>query len=243
MIELVRKILAVMMILFLCVGCANREDKLIMVTEAAFAPYEYYSDGKIVGVDVDIASEIAKELGKELVVKDVAFDSIIHEVKSGKADIGVAGISYSEERAKSVDFSVNYTSSKQVVLVRNESSISNIKDINGKKIAVQLGSVADMYVSEEYNAKNIVRQKKYLAAIQDLKDKKVDCVVMDELPARQIVKQNSGIRILDEVLAEDNYGIIVDKGNKELLEVINRVIERLKQEGKIDEYILKHSEA
>ena len=100
-----------------------------------------------------------------------------------------------------------------------------------------------MYVSDEYKAKNIIRQKKYLAAIQDLKDGKADCVVMDELPARQILKQNSGIRILDEVLAEDNYGIIVDKGNKELLEVVNRVIERLKNEGKIDEYVLKHSEA
>ena len=116
-------------------------------------------------------------------------------------------------------------------------------NIKGKKIAVQLGSVADMYVSDEYKSKNIIRQKKYLAAIQDLKDGKADCVVMDELPARQILKQNGGIRILDEVLAEDNYGIIVDKGNKELLEIVNQVIERLKVEGKIDEYVLRHSDA
>ena len=212
-----------------------------MVTEASFAPYEYYSDGKIVGVDVDIASEIAKEMGKKLVVKDVAFDSIIHEVKSGKADIGVAGISYSEERAKQVDFSVNYTTSKQVVIVRKNSVINNVDEIKNKRIAVQLGSVADLYVSEEYDNKNIIRQKKYLAAIQDLKDNKVDCVVMDELPAKQIVNENNDIRILDEALAEDNYGIIVDKGNSELLEVINRVINRLKEEGKIDEYVLRHS--
>ena len=212
-----------------------------MVTEASFAPYEYYSDGKIVGIDVDIALEIAKELGKKLVVKDVSFDSIIHEVKSGKADIGIAGISYSKERAKQVDFSINYTTSKQVVIVRINSNINTINDIKDKKIAVQLGSVADIYVSEEYKNTNIIRQKKYLAAIQDLKDGKVDCVVMDELPARQIVNQNSNIRIIDEVLAEDNYGIIVDKGNKELLEVVNRVILRLKQEGKIEEYVLKHS--
>ena len=240
---LFRRFIFIFLILFLCVGCSKREDRLVMVTEASFAPYEYYSDGRIVGVDVDIAEEIAREMGVKLVVKDVAFDSIIHEVKSGKADIGVAGISYTDERAKQVDFSNNYTSSKQVVLVRDFSDINSINDIKGKKIAVQLGSVADMYVSDEYKPKNIIRQKKYLAAIQDLKDGKADCVVMDELPARQILKQNSGIRILDEVLAEDNYGIIVDKGNKELLEVVNRVIERLKQEGKIDEYVLKHSEA
>lgn len=212
-----------------------------MVTEAGFAPYEYYADGKIVGVDVEIAKEIAKELGKELVIKDVAFDSIIHEVKSGKADMGVAGISYSEERAKQVDFSKNYTSSKQVVVVRSNSLIDELDDIKNKKIAVQLGSVADMYVSDNYKNKNIVRQKKYLTAIQDLKDEKVDCVVMDELPAREMVKNNGNIRILNEILAEDSYGIIVDKGNNELLEVINRVIERLKSEGMIDKYILEYS--
>lgn len=236
-----KKFFVLLFLMFLCTGCSNREEKLIMVTEASFAPYEYYSDGKIVGVDVDIASEIAKEMGKKLVVKDVAFDSIIHEVKSGKADIGVAGISYSEERAKQVDFSVNYTTSKQVVIVRKNSKINDVSEINNKRIAVQLGSVADLYVSEEYDNKNIIRQKKYLAAIQDLKDNKVDCVVMDELPAKQIVSENNDISILDEALAEDNYGIIVDKGNSELLEVINRVINRLKEEGKIDEYVLRHS--
>lgn len=238
---MIKKILYLSLILFICIGCTKREDKLIMVTEASFAPYEYYSDGRIVGVDVDIAREIANELGKELVVKDVSFDSIIHEVKSGKADIGVAGISYSDERAKQVDFTDNYVSSKQVIMVRADSLISNIDDIKDKKIAVQLGSIADLYVSDLYESKNIIRQKKYLAAVQDLKDKKVDCVVMDELPAREIVSENRNIRILDDVLVEDNYGIIVNNGNDELLDVINRVIYRLKQEGKIEQYILKHS--
>ena len=236
-----KKLFIFLGIFICCCGCSKREDRLIMVTEAGFAPYEYYADGKIVGVDVEIAKEIAKELGKELVIKDVAFDSIIHEVKSGKADMGVAGISYSDERAKQVDFSINYTSSRQVVVVRSDSFINNLNDINDKKIAVQLGSVADMYVSENYNVKNIVRQKKYLVAIQDLRDGKVDCVVMDELPAREMVINNGNIRILNDILTEDSYGIIVNKGNEELLRVINKVIERLNSEGKIDEYILEYS--
>lgn len=234
-----KKIFLILFIILLT-GCSSREDKLIMVTEAGFAPYEYYSDGKIVGVDVDIAQEIANELGKKLVVKDVAFDSIITEVKSHKSDLGVAGISYTEERAKQVDFSNSYTISKQVVIVRNNSNIYNINQINNKKIAVQLGSVADTYVTEEYPNNEIIRQKKYLAAIQDLKDYKVECVVMDELPAKAILNENNDLRILNENLAEDSYGIIVDKGNTELLNVINNVIERLKREGKIDEFILYH---
>ena len=228
------------LILLLLVGCQKREDKLIMATEAGFAPYEYYSDGKIVGVDIDIAEEIAKELNKKLIVKDVAFDSIITEVKTGKSDIGAAGISYTEERSKQVDFSNNYTTSKQVAIIKKYSNIQNKNQIENKKIAVQLGSIADTFVTDEYPKAKIIRQKKYLAAIQDLKDGKVDLVVMDELPAKRILNENQDLKMLDEPLTIDSYGIIVDKGNKKLLNKINKVINRLKEEGKIEEFIIYH---
>lgn len=238
-----KKIIVLLCMIMLVAGCGKKDDsKLIMVTEAGFAPYEYYSNGEIVGVDVDIAKEIAASMGKELVIKDIAFDSIINEVKTGKADFGAAGISYSEERAKNVDFTINYSTSKQVVIVKNDSGITNIGDINGKKIAVQLGSIADTYVSSTYKDASVVRQKKYLAAIEDLNTGKVDCVVMDLLPAEQILKTNGGLKILDGALVEDSYGMIVKKGNKELLNNINKVLEKLKNEGKIDEYIIKHTE-
>lgn len=238
-----KKIIVLLCMFMLVAGCGKKDDsKLIMVTEAGFAPYEYYSNGEIVGVDVDIAKEIAASMGKKLVIKDIAFDSIINEVKTGKADFGAAGISYNEERAKNVDFTINYSTSKQVVIVKNDSGITNIGDINGKKIAVQLGSIADTYVSSTYKNASVVRQKKYLAAIEDLNTGKVDCVVMDLLPAEQILKTNRGLKILDEALVEDSYGMIVKKGNKELLDNINKVLEKLKNEGKIDEYIIKHTE-
>ena len=238
-----KKIIVLLCMIMLVAGCGKKDDsKLIMVTEAGFAPYEYYSNGEIVGVDVDIAKEIAASMGKELVIKDIAFDSIINEVKTGKADFGAAGISYNEERAKSVDFTINYSTSKQVVIVKNNSGITNVGDINGKKIAVQLGSIADTYVSSTYIDASVVRQKKYLAAIEDLNTGKVDCVVMDLLPAEQILKTNSGLKILDGALVEDSYGMIVKKGNKELLNNINRVLEKVKNEGKIDEYITPPTE-
>ena len=238
-----KKIIVLLCMIMLVAGCGKKDDsKLIMVTDAGFAPYEYYSNGEIVGVDVDIAKEIAASMGKELVIKDIAFDSIINEVKTGKADFGAAGISYNEERAKNVDFTINYSTSKQVVIIKNDSGITNIGDINNKKIAVQLGSIADTYVSSTYKDASVVRQKKYLAAIEDLNTGKVDCVVMDLLPAEQILKTNSGLKILDGALEEDSYGMIVKKGNKELLDNINKVLEKLKNEGKIDEYIIKHTE-
>lgn len=233
----------ILFIMILMCGCSKKdENQLVMVTEAGFAPYEYYENGEVVGVDVDIAREIAKYLGKTLVVKDIAFDSIINEVKTGKADFGAAGISYSENRAKNVDFSINYAVSKQVVIVNNNSSITNVNEIGNKKIAVQLGSIADTFVTERFKNANVVRQKKYLAAIEDLKTGKVDCVVMDELPAQEIVSKNEGIKILDGSLTNDSYGMVVKKGNKELLDAINVVLQKLKDKGKIDEFIIKHTE-
>ena len=237
-----KKVIILIMLLITLGGCKKNTNELIMVTEAGFAPYEYYDGGEVVGVDVDIAREIAKYLGKTLVVKDIAFDSIINEVKTGKADFGAAGISYSENRAKNVDFSINYSVSKQVVIVSNNSNINNVNNISNKKIAVQLGSIADTFVTENFKNASIVRQKKYLAAIEDLKAGKVDCVVMDELPAKEIVASNSGIKILDGSLTNDSYGMVVKKGNKELLDAINTVLEKLKNEGKIDEYIIDHTE-
>lgn len=235
------KLFVLLFIMTILCGCSKDENELIMVTEAGFAPYEYYDNNEIVGVDIDIAKEIAKELNKNLVVKDVAFDSIINEVKSGKADFGAAGISYNEERAKQVDFSINYTVSKQVVIVRKDSSIKSVKDVNNQKIAVQLGSVADTLLTKDYPKVTLVREKKYLAAIQDLKDSKVDAVVMDELPAKEMIKNNNTLNILDGSLAEDSYGMVVKKGNKELLDVINGVLERLVKNGKIDSFIIKHT--
>lgn len=237
-----RKILVLCLVCVICLtGCGTRDDTLVMVTEAGFAPYEYYDDGEIVGVDVDIAKEIAKEMGKKLVVKDVAFDSIINEVKTGKADFGAAGISYTDERAKQVDFSINYSTSNQVVVVKNGSNIRDVNNIDGKRIAVQLGSVADTYVTSNFKNSEIIREKKYLAAIEDLKSGKADCVVMDELPAKEMVKNNNDIMILSGNLASDSYGMVVKKGNKKLLNAINKVLNKLKEDGNIDRYVINHT--
>ena len=235
-----KKIIILLLGIFLIGGCSKDENTLVMATEAGFAPYEYYENNEIVGVDVDIAKEIAAAMGKELVIKDVAFDSIINEVKSGKADFGAAGISYSDERAEEVDFTINYTTSKQIVVVKEDSNITN-DDLANLKIAVQLGSVGDTYVTKNYPNAQITRQKKYLAAIQDLLTDKVDCVVMDELPAIEILKNNSGLKILDQELFTDSYGMIVKKGNTELLNAINEVLKKLVEEGKIEEFVINHS--
>ena len=231
--------LLVMSILLLT-GCKSDDNKLILVTEAGFAPYEYYQDGEIVGVDIDIAREIAASLGKELVIKDVSFDFIINEIKSGKSDIGAAGMSITKERLEEVDFSVEYAVSNQVVIVPMDSKITSIDQISNQRIAVQLGTVADSYVNENYKDATVIRQKKYLSMVEDLKAGKVDLIIMDLLPASEIVKSNDGLKILDEYLFTDKYGMAIKKGKKELLDKVNDVLTRLMSEGKIEEYTIKH---
>ena len=233
-----KNLLLILFILLTLTGCGKKDGQLILVTEAGFAPYEYYDNGKITGVDIEIAQYIADYLNKELVIKDVAFDSIISEVRTGKSDIGAAGISYTEERSKQVDFTINYAESKQVVIVKKDSYIKDPSYLINQKVAVQLGTTADSYLTENYPRLEIVREKKFLAAIQDLKDNKVVAVVMDELPAKQLITDD--MVILNEPLLIDSYGMVVKQGNSELLEASNKVIQDLKDNGKIDEMILNH---
>lgn len=228
-------------ILLLC-GCKKDEDTIIMVTEAGFAPYEYYENGEVVGVDIDIAKEIAKHLGKKLVIKDIDFDSIINELNSGKADFALAGMSILPERLEQVDFSLEYAVSKQVVVaLKNNTNIKTIEDLKNKKIAVQLGSVADIYASSDIEGAKVIQQKKFLSAAQDVKSGKADCLIMDALPASELVKNNEDLTILNIELFTDKYAAAVAKGNTSLLREINSVLEELMQEGKIEEYTMNHT--
>lgn len=237
-----KKIILFMLCLLLLNGCGKKnEDTLVMVTEAGFAPYEYYEGGKIVGVDVAIGKEIAKAMGKKLEVKDVAFDFVINEVKSGKADFGAAGMSITEERKKEIDFTIEYAVSDQVVVVRKDSNINTFDDIKNKTITVQLGTVADQYAEENFKNAKLIKHKKYLSAAQDVKSNKADCIIMDALPAKELVKENEDLRILDGILFQDKYGMIVKKGNQELLNKINEVLQRLIDENKIEEYVIEYS--
>ncbi|MCI5835676.1 MAG: ABC transporter substrate-binding protein [Firmicutes bacterium] len=237
-----KKCLLFLVMVLLLTGCGKNDNDLVMVTEAGFPPYEFYENGKVVGVDIEIANEIAKELNKNLVIKDIAFDSIINELKSGKADFAAAGMSITEDRLKEADFTIEYIVSEQVVVVRNDSQINNIDDIKEKTISVQLGTVADQYVTKNYKEAKVNRLKKFLVAAEDVKNNKSDCIVMDKLPALELVKKNPELKILDGTLFEDKYGMAVKKGNKELLDQINKVLERLINEGKIEEYTVKFSE-
>ena len=220
---------------------------LIMATNAEFPPYEYHDssqtgpDGSdIVGIDAEIAGAIAEKLGKDLVIEDIAFDSIIPELQSGKADFVAAGMTVTEDRLVNVDFSDTYATAVQSIIVTSDSEIAGPDDLAGKKIGVQQGTTGDLYATDDFGDENIDRYPKGVDAVQALVQGKVDAVIIDNEPAKVFVGDTEGLKLLDTAYAEEEYAIAVKKGNTELLEQINTVIQELKDSGEMDSIIGKY---
>ena len=215
--------------------------KIVMCTNLAFPPFEYIgSDGKGAGVDIDISQEIAKDLGVELEIVDMNFDLIIDSLKAGKADFSAAGMTVKPERLEQVDFSTEYVTSAQYVIVQAGSEITT-DNLDGLTIGVQESTTGDIYATDEIQAKEVMRYKSGVDAGAALAAGKLDAVIIDQLPAESIAANSNGkLEVLPEALTEESYAIAVKKGNQELLDAINATLERLISEGKIDEYVTKH---
>lgn len=215
--------------------------KLVMATNAEFPPYEFYDGDKIVGIDAEIAQAIANELGMELEIEDIAFDSIIPEIVSGKADMALAGMTVTEDRKASVDFSDTYATASQMIIVKEDSKIAGPDDLKGVTVGVQLGTTGDIYVSDlEADGTTVERYNKGFEAVQALSQGKIDAVVIDGEPAKTFVAETEGIKMLDEAFTEEEYAIAVKKGNTELLDKINGALSELESEGTLDEIVAKY---
>ena len=213
---------------------------LIMSTNAEFAPYEYHDGNDIVGIDVDIANAICEDMGASLEITDVAFDSIIPEVQSGKADFAAAGMTVTEDRQTQVDFSDTYATGVQSVIVTEDSDIASLDDLKGKQIGVQQGTTGDLYSTDDFGEESVQRFSKGADAVQALSTGKIDAVIIDNKPAQVFVDENEGLKLLETPYAEEEYAIAVKKGNTELLDAINASIANLKESGKLDEIVAKY---
>ena len=223
---------------------SDKKDTLIMATNATFPPYEYVEGNECVGIDVEVAQAIAKELGMELKVEDVEFGSIVSGVQSGKFDIGMAGITVTEDRKKSVNFSSPYATAKQVVIVKEGSDIKTVDDLSSDtKIGVQQDTTGDIYTTDDYGDSAVTRYNKGADAVQALVSGKVVCVVIDSEPAKEFVEANDGLKILDTEYVEEEYAICVAKDNDVLLNQINEALDKLKSNGTIDEIVNKYISA
>lgn len=218
---------------------ASKKEVLVMATNAEFPPYEYYEGQEIVGIDAEIAAAVAEKLGCELKIEDMAFDSIIPAVQSGKADFGLAGMTVREDRLAFVNFSETYTHATQVVILAEDSDVASISDLEGKRVGVQLGTTGDLY-SEGIADATIERYNKGFEAVQALAQGKIDAVIIDNEPAKVFVKEAEGLKILDEAFTEEDYAMAIAKDNTELLENVNAALAELKADGTLQEIIDKY---
>lgn len=213
-----------------------------LVTNAEFEPFEYKDGNETVGIDIDIAREIAKKMGVELYIKDVSYDAIPLELSSGTCDFALAGMSYSEDKDKNVDFSnESYFDAKQVMIVPKESKIKNEEDLHGKRIGVSLGYTGDFYCTEHFKNSEIVRLPNSTIAVLEMLSGRLDAVVTDNIPAQNLVAKHSGlIKILDEYLFEEHYRAVVPEGSN-LRDYMDEILYGLKEDGTIEHIIERYT--
>lgn len=221
-------------------GMTVNEGVLTMATNAYFPPYEYYEGENITGIDAEIAEAIADKLGLELKIEDMEFEAIIIAVQTGKADIGLAGMTVRPDREESVNFSDSYATGIQVVIVKEDSDIQSIEDLDGKKIGVQLMTTGDTFACEDFGEDAVEQYNKGADAVMALTQGKVDAVIIDNEPAKSFVASNEGLKILETEYAVEDYAACINKENNELLEKVNAAIKELKDDGTLQKILDKY---
>lgn len=219
------------------------EGTLTMATNAQFPPYEYYDGDDVIGIDADIAKAIADKMGLELKIEDMEFDSIITAVSTGKADLGLAGMTVDPDRQKNVDFSDPYATGVQVIIVKEDSTIAKPDDLKGKKIGVQLATTGDQYATDDYGKDSVVQYNKGSDAVMALTQGQVDAVIIDNEPAKSYVEANKGLKILDTEYVTENYAACIAKDNTGLTKAVNKALAELKADGTLQKIVDKYIKA
>lgn len=220
---------------------ANTQETLTMATNAEFPPYEYKEGDKVVGIDAEVAQAIADKLGMKLEIVDTKFDAIIPGVQSGKYDMGMAGMTVTPEREQSVAFSDSYATGIQSIIVKQGSNIKSVDDLSEKtKIGVQLGTTGDIYAKDDFGDEAVQEYDKGADAVQALLAGKIDCVIIDNEPAKSFVAANEGLEILKTSYAEEDYAICFKKDNTELQKKVNDALKELIADGTLQKIVNKY---
>lgn len=218
---------------------------LTMGTNAAFPPYEYYEGTDIVGIDAEIAALLAEKLGLELEIVDMDFSSIVTSVQTGKIDMGLAGMTVTEERLENVNFTTSYATGVQVVITSPDSAVQSVDDLgnDGVLIGVQEGTTGHIYCSDDYGDDAVVAYTNGSTAVQALVNGQVDCVVIDKQPALSFVEANDGLYILNTEYVTEDYAAAVSKDNEGLLNALNAALDELIADGSIQAILDKYISA
>ena len=243
-----KKLFAVVLSMLLVLTSVSAlADTLTMATNASFPPYEYWDGDQMVGIDVEIAEAVCADMGYELNKLDMDFNAIINAVTSGKADFGMAGMTVTEERQQSVAFSISYATGVQSIIVKEGSPITSYDDLAAEgatyKVGVQMATTGHIYAEDEFGVERVVLFDNGNDATMALKNGKVDCVIIDNEPAKAYVAANEGLVILDSAYAVEDYAACFAKGNTELVEKFNAALQTLIDNGTVAEIVGKYIKA
>lgn len=259
--KILAMLLALGMVLALCACGApgkngDGDDKVLtMGTNASFPPYEYHEGDNIVGIDAEIAQAIADKLGMTLEIQDMDFSAIIPAVTSGKIDMGMAGMTVTDERLKSVNFSTSYATGIQAIIVPEGSSITSADDItaliqagNNIQIGTQEATTGYIYASDTienggFGEDHVQSFKTGADAVAALVAGKLDCVIIDNEPAKAYVAANPGLTVLDTQYVSEDYAIAINLENTKLLEQVNKALADLTADGTIQAILDKYISA
>ncbi|MDY4140385.1 MAG: transporter substrate-binding domain-containing protein [Eubacteriales bacterium] len=243
-----KKLFAVVLsMMMLLTSVSALADTLTMATNASFPPYEYWDGDQMVGIDVEIAEAVCAEMGYELDKLDMDFNAIINAVTSGKADFGMAGMTVTEERQQSVAFSISYATGVQSIIVKEGSPIASYDDLAAEgatyKVGVQMATTGHIYAEDEFGVERVVLFDNGNDATMALKNGKVDCVIIDNEPAKAYVAANEGLVILDSAYAVEDYAACFAKDNTELVEKFNAALQKLIDDGTVAGIVAKYIKA
>jgi glutamine transport system substrate-binding protein len=250
-------LLLAFLLVFGLAGCGGKNEegkagseqakKIVVATDASFPPFESMSPtGEPEGFDVDLIKAIAESQKMDIEVKHTGWDPMMAGLQDGSVDVAIAGITITDERKKTFDFTTPYFTAQQVILVKKDApAVKTVADLKGKKIGVQSGTTGQFLVEDKlgkgYNG--LKGYEEVAGAIEDMKNGRIDAVVADNAVVKKFTEQLKldNVNIIEDKSTEtEQYGIAVKKGNKELLDKLNKGLTAVKENGKYDEIYNKY---
>lgn len=247
--KLTALVLALMMVLGVLSGCGSSDNgesgedsaddtktTLVVATSPDFPPFESLEGGEVVGIEVDILKLVAEKMGMELDIQQMDFDSVIPGLQAGKFDVGMSGITVTEDRKANVDFSSVYFMAAQAIVVTADSGITCKADLEGKKVSVQTGTTAEEYCME--NNYEVLAFTANNDAASALTGGKVDAWVVDNEVALAMAPE-LGLTVLEDTMTTEPYAFAFQKGS-ELTAAFNEVLDALLADGTVEEIFTQY---
>lgn len=216
---------------------------LRVVTDATFPPMEFFQDGKPTGFDIELIHALGKEMNRPIELTNIDFKGLIPAIVSGRADAAISGIYITPERKNVVDFTDSYYAGGLVVLTKKDNNIKNIKDLDGKKVSVQVGTKSVNYLTEHFPGIKRVEVEKNEEMFNLVKIGRADAAVTGRPAAKLYAQHNPDFIVLDEQITTEEYGIAVSKSQSQVRDALNAALKKIRDNGTYQKIVDKWFEA